>query len=57
MRKGEQLSSFKRMTAWLDNRQQINKETKLFKPKKKLVYVVLKKKMKLGERKKRRRPD
>ena len=57
MRKGEQLSSFKRMIAWLDNRQQINKETKLFKPKKKLVYVVLKKKMKLGERKKRRRPD
>ena len=45
------------MIAWLDNRQQINKETKLFKPKKKLVYVVLKKKMKLGERKKRRRPD
>ena len=45
------------MNAWLDNRQQIQKEMQLFKPKKKLVYVVLKKKMKLGSVKKRKRPD
>ena len=45
------------MNAWLDNRQQIKKETKLLKPKKKLVYVVLKKKTKLEGVKKRRRPD